>query len=420
MRVTDLLHIPAKLYGSSLHRNAAFMMGNFVATAAFGFFFWTAAARLFPDRVVGLASATFSAMNLVMMIAGLGMGIGLVKYMAPSTRRRELVATAFSVTGLAALAISSIFLLGVPLWAPALDFMVASPIWVAVFVASSVPWVWGPILDQTFIACRKAHLALARNAALGSGKLALLLLASGLGIAGILASWIIALLASVLLAMLLLPRVTGFAFPLPFPNIGEFRRMFSFASANYAAGFLHMLPTTIMPLMVAGILGEEMTAYYYVSWMIASALFIIPTSIGTSYLAEGSANPHRIEEDFRQALAFAYSLTLPGAAMVWLLANHLLGLFGEAYALNAAVLLRFAVLSIPAYTFNHVFIARKNVEKRLSWVVGGNVIVTLFMLPVAAWGLPRLGLVSVAYGFGAGHLAFFAVALFVTVKQERS
>jgi hypothetical protein len=43
--------------------------------------------------------------------------------------------------------------------------------------------------------------------------------------------------------------------------------MFSFLFANYLAGLLNAVPTTVISFVVANILGEEMTVYYYVAKM---------------------------------------------------------------------------------------------------------------------------------------------------------
>jgi len=41
----NILDIPLRIYRSSLHRNASFLIANYAAGAGLGFFFWTTAAE---------------------------------------------------------------------------------------------------------------------------------------------------------------------------------------------------------------------------------------------------------------------------------------------------------------------------------------------------------------------------------------
>ncbi len=57
---------------SELYRDSFFLMAANVANAAFGFLFWTAAARLYEPQDVGFAAAIISGVSLVAMLAVLG------------------------------------------------------------------------------------------------------------------------------------------------------------------------------------------------------------------------------------------------------------------------------------------------------------------------------------------------------------
>jgi len=414
--VVFIFDIPLRIYRSSLHRNAGFLIANYAVGAGLGFFFWTVAARVFPAATVGLASATVSAMGLVFTISGLGLGIGLVRFLPPSQNKQQLVGTALTISATVAVCISAVFLSGLSLWAPKIVFLTETPIVSLIFAVSSIPWVWASLIDQGFVALRKSHFSLLRNIISQAGKLILLLVVGVTGALGIFGVWAAALVVSVVLAFFIFYKVSGFGFPTPSLNIEEFRKMFSFSSANYLAGFLYTSPATVMPLVVTGFLGAEMTAYYYVSWMIATALFVIPTSIGTSYLAESASTPEKRDQDFKRAIKFAYTLTIPLAITIYIFADKILLLFGETYSDNATSFLRLLVLVIPAYAFNHVFIARKNVVKELGWVVGGNIVVTTILFAVTSYGLKSWGLSAIAYGFIAGHIAFLALSLTNTFR----
>jgi hypothetical protein len=65
---------------SSLYNNAFYLMLNTACTSVLGFVFWYVMARYFSSSDLGIGSALNSASGLVASFAGLGLGIGLVRF----------------------------------------------------------------------------------------------------------------------------------------------------------------------------------------------------------------------------------------------------------------------------------------------------------------------------------------------------
>src|SRR5438270_7077568 len=80
--------------------NAGSLIGTSVVTSALGFTYWWLAARQFPPRVVGLASASISAMTLLGTFGILGLGTLLIGEL-PRQKGKEasLISTALIVVG---------------------------------------------------------------------------------------------------------------------------------------------------------------------------------------------------------------------------------------------------------------------------------------------------------------------------------
>lgn len=87
---------------SSLYNNAFYLMLNTVCTSVLGFVFWVMMARYFSSSDVGIGSALNSASGLVASFAGLGLGIGLVRFV-PKLKEGvvRLINSAFTLAGVA-------------------------------------------------------------------------------------------------------------------------------------------------------------------------------------------------------------------------------------------------------------------------------------------------------------------------------
>lgn len=75
-------------------------------------------------------------------------------------------------------------------------------------------------------------------------------------------------------------------------------------------------PTQVLPLLVTAFLSAKMNAWFYVSWMIVSFVFIIPGALTTVLHAMNSAQP--------ATLAHKARVTIGLAALTGVLANVVL------------------------------------------------------------------------------------------------
>ena len=67
-----------------LYKNSYFLMARAAATAALGLVFWIVVARFYSPAEVGLAAALISATGLLIVFSKLGLGLGLMRYLAKS------------------------------------------------------------------------------------------------------------------------------------------------------------------------------------------------------------------------------------------------------------------------------------------------------------------------------------------------
>ena len=106
------------LLGQPLFANAGYLTGVSLVGALAGFLFWSLAARLYRPQEVGVASAVISAAALLAVVASLGVGMGLIRFLPEARRPRRLLNSAFTLNTLVALLVAGVYLAGLPLWSP--------------------------------------------------------------------------------------------------------------------------------------------------------------------------------------------------------------------------------------------------------------------------------------------------------------
>jgi len=358
------------LYRISLYRNAFYLLVSNLAVPAIGFVFWIIAARVYSTGDVGIASALTSALGVVWLIANLGLGAGIVRFLPKAGQNASrMINTVFTITGLASIIVSGVFIAGLSFWSPELSFLQHSYAYLFAFIAFAVCNALMAMSDWPFIAYRRSNFTLVKGLIFGLLRLPLVVvLAACFGAFGfgIFASW--GLSSAVTLAVSLfifLPRVQPGYRPVPALGRGVLRQIFGYSIANQLSTVLWFIPTSVLPLMVLNILGTEANAYFYVAWTVGNVLASVPIAVSSSLFAEGSHAEQHIIADTLRALKLAFLILVPAVILVVALADKLLWLFGGSYSQNGATLVRILALSSLPLAVNYIYMSMLRVQMRL-------------------------------------------------------
>lgn len=388
-----------------LYTSTFYLWANAAGAAVAGFAFWALVARVYDADDVGLGSAALSALTLLAMFSHLGLGLGLIRFLPESgTRGPRLVNAVFATSAAAAVVLSAVFLAGVPLWAPRLDFLLEQPLYTVAFISLVVAATLYIVQTHVFLAIRKAKYILVQGVFVQLSRLALpALMAAFFGAFGVVASGGIgAALGAVIGFALLAKGLPGYR-PRGVANPASVFKLFPFSVANYVADSLLLTPGLILPLVVLGLLGSTEAAYFYMAWFLGYLLTSASAYLALSLFAEGSHDPGALRVLSRNAVLGGLAVATLGAMFLLLLGDKLLLAFGQDYATGGATLLRIVALAaLPAAVVN-VYLGALRVTKRIGElvVIAGVVAVTTVVLSCAL--LPVMGLAGAGVGHGLGQ-----------------
>lgn len=398
-RMKEVIRVP-------LYSNALFLMGASVFSSLIGFVFWLVAARFYPDEAVGLASALISAMGLAVSFSKLGLELGLVRFLKRhSEDPKAIINTVFTVGLLASVAAALIFVAGLDLWSPALLFIRETPLYLFAFVFFCAVSSLNNLSDHSFIASRRSGFVVASGLIFGILKVILAIaLATFLTSFSIFASWGIGMTAAVIISIfVLLPiaqRGYRFAVTIKKKILGD---MLGYSFANYISMLLWGTPALIFPLMVVNLLGAEANAYFYIGWAVSNVIVMIPQSVTTSLLAEGSYDETNLKTHILRSLKIIFLLLVPAVVAVLLLADKLLWLFGTQYSASATELVRIMTLAVLPLAVNILYLNIKRVQKDLKMIVGMPAFIAVISIVLALILLPQIGFNGVGIAWLAAH-----------------
>jgi O-antigen/teichoic acid export membrane protein len=367
----------------TLYRNAIYLISTTIVGGGFGFFFWFIAARFYTPDEVGVASAVISSMLLLAMLGSLGFRMALIRFLPTSSRSKgyDMINSCFTIGILLSVVLGVAFWLLRDVVASSLVYLLDDPVFVVIFIIFTTTTTLISLSDGVFISKRVAKYVLFRDFVYGLLKIPLPVFLIVFGASGIFYSWGISATLLFLFSMVFfMPKAVKGYRPRFMVEWGVIKDMVHFSVGNHLAGIFTSAPGFVLPLMIANMLAPSMAAYFYVSWMMMSLVYVIPIAMSSSFLAEASLDESRVKEQTLKSFKFIFVLLIPAILFVYVLADRLLSLFGAEYSENAVGLLRLLALAGIPLAFNMVYVTIKNIRKEIKAVVIINGVIAVSAL----------------------------------------
>lgn len=402
------------LYTDPLYRNSIALMLNSAVSAFFGLLFWIVAARTMPVKEIGLATAAISTALLIVGLSRLGLDAGLVRYLPESKNKNGLFSTIVLVTLVLALVITSVFMLWINIFSPALSFLQEGwflPIFFAYIVVTSINY------DQNiaFISIRRADLSLIQSLLLGA-RIPILLLMTSIGVFGIFSSLVIVYLMTFIFGFFVLKRY-GLFLSKGF-DIDSIRNKMKFSLGNYTAGIFAMAPTTIIPIMILNTIGAEGNAYFYVAYSVAGLLSMIPNAVSMSLFVEGS-HSLPLKESVAKSFKLITLFMVPTLMFMYFFGDRLLQLFSREYYEQSFEILQLLVVSSIFSAVTSIYLSIKKIQRDVKMINYMNIVLSVMLIGFGYVSLLKYGLLGLGYAWLGVNVVVCILVCGLAVKSER-
>ena len=384
---------------SDLLTNASALIATTSVTSGLGFVYWALAARLFNQRSVGYGSAAISAMTLLGTIGVFGLGTVLIGELPRRKRRAGLVAAALITASVGSLIVGLGFAFIAPHVSGHLDGIGGTPGRVALFAAGVMATAATLVLDQATIGLLRGGIQLTRNVTYAVAKLLILPVASLIlhdefGV-GITFSWAASIAIS-LIPVIIYLKFTNVPI-LPRPDWRLLKGLGKTAMVHNWLNLAISAPFFLMPVLVTVIVSPSANAAFYVAWMLAGFLYLIPANLSMVLFAIAAADPVIIAQKLRFSLRLSLIIGIIGMAILGAGAHLILGIFGANYVRTATLPLLLLVIGyLPMVPRTH-FIAVCRAQGRIPWAAVVLTIGAAIEVIAAVVGGKLAGLVGLSF-----------------------
>ena len=392
------------------------LIGGRVITMGLGFFFWLLAARLFTPSDVGLAVGAISAVMLTTQLALLGLGSSVVAYFPRYERApAALLNTALTLVVACSFVTGAVFLVAAGGVFDELDVVATEPLFAVSFIAMSVLGTAGLLFDQVSTAVRRGDQVLFRAVLFGIINLTLLggLAAAAIGsAAAIFSTWVGGSVVACVYALVQLRRSPARYAYRPGGDRSLARGLVGVGLPNHALTLAERAPGLVLPIVVTELISPAANAAWYMAWMMAFVLYIIPIQVGMTTFAEAAHEPDALRGLIRRGLRSSLALGVAGIFVVAATGPYVLRILGDAYAAQGSTPLRILVLAVIPMAFLQSYFVHCRSLGRFREATGTGVVVGAVSVAAAVLVAPSAGLEGIAIAWlaaqslGAGWAAW--------------
>jgi O-antigen/teichoic acid export membrane protein len=411
-----------RVRSDSLVRNSLYLMCSTIMTAGLGYVFWALAAHAFTSQEVGIGSAVISLCSTTALLTYLGSSATLIERLPARERSSEwtmaLVRVSLPTAGVTALVTAAAVVL---LSSRDYRLYFSGPLPVFVAIIGAVSWTLVNLIGSAFVAARRAGRLLTIQTLISVAKILFVveLAATRAGATGLVNAWAASAVLGVGLGVAWLVPGMGLG-RRPGPRTrrrpattADFRRRRYRrpshrrpATPPSARSVRHLLgqhltsvggavTPLVLPVLVVVRLGGAQNAYFYITWMMGAAFFMVSPSVAQAVFAEGVRAGSDLRSVVAKALRIIAVLLFPAMVVMIVGGRLILRLFGTPYAAAGYGLLILLAISAVPDAVSNVAVAVCRVTRRLGYSSALNVGILVTTL-TGAWVLmPRMGIAGV-------------------------
>ncbi len=391
-----------KYYADELHRNSFFLMGSTGVMAVVGFLFWIIASRFYSPAAIGIGGSFVSLTNLLQGIASLGLPITLIRFLPRSQKPDLKISSAITITGFSSLIISILFYFISKAWLPEIHTLISNPVMWSVFAICVILGTWQQIENSIFIAYNRAHWIFIESIVYSILKVILVLPLAFLQGFGIFISQAGSLALAAIASLTVHIQKYKINF---FQGIhgNVIQELGKYTAVSYLVGLTNGVPAQILPAMIAGSLGPDSAAHFFLALMMVNLITIVPQASSQTLFATASANPQLMRSLTIKSLKTQVVLVLIAFTGLWIFGGWILFVFGSTYAADTTPVLRILSFSVfpilVAAPLNTRLRVRKELKKlAIITVLGATSVITSCFIG------SKYGLNGVAYGYVFGQI----------------
>jgi O-antigen/teichoic acid export membrane protein len=407
----------------SLYRNAGYLLGVNLIGAIISFVFWVVSARIYSQEQIGFASSIISISSFLAIVSGLGVGPGLIRHLSSENDPVPLLKTTIINNLILSLLVGGIYLFISLNNSSKFSELIRNDLIMSTgFIFFLSLMSLSSLVQFSFQGFRESRFAFWHIILWDVLGLLFLVVFYNLGFQNIGIVPIQALslfIANIISYFYFLPRIIKrYSFKFEY-SFGLFSKLLPYSIGSFGADLLYRAPLLVTPMIVLNIVDAKASANVYFAWMMGWMITSPGQSLAASVFSEGSNDPHQLINLITKSLKNAILVTFLISIIIFFISPQLLLIFGKAYSIDAANVLKWLASSAIFVVLNSLYFAILKVNKRIKELISVSLLSALVYLGITIYFLGKVGIVSTGIGWFFSQLiiSVFALKTLIVLKN---
>lgn len=371
----------------TFYLNFLFISSSSLINAAIGFLFYLIAARYYTKDELGIFIGIISIINIVLLMTRFGLDQSIIRFL-PQKYPNSIDLTSILVTTASSAFFMVIILSNIELVSQQLSIVRTH--WI-VYIILTVINSFFLQLGASLLAMRKGNYYFILNNILIL-KLIFLIIFSSFGVLGLIFSYMVPYLFSVIIGIIIINSKFKIIFNLKF-----LKNFFLFSFENYLIAMFMAIPPLLIPIFILNKMGPESTTHYYISYAIVSLLFSITASLASSLYIEG-CNRKSIRSPLIACIKITYIFLVISITSLYVIGDRIFIIIASDYIEILSLLKIMSISSFFAVGYQIYFTI-----KRIEGDIKGITILSLMMSAIiisSSYILMNIyGLIGIGYAW---------------------
>jgi O-antigen/teichoic acid export membrane protein len=385
------------------------------------YLYWFILTKFYSSSDIGTAGTLLNLIIWISLFLRFGLDDSLRRFLPELNKDKYQILSAILIfVSVLTLTISPLFFLFSSFFIPNLYLINQNLLFLIIITLFTLESSILAILSGIFIGEKSTFWVSMQSVIISSVRIILVIFFVKFGFEGIIFSSGLSWLVSLIILVFVVKKYLKYKFELKiFSKINKIKEISFYSLNSYLVLIISSLPISFLPIIILFHFNSNYVAYFQLSWMISSSVYIIPSSFFISFITSSVGKSiFEIKKNLIFSIIIIFSFYFIFILFILLFGKLFINFFGTEYTNNSYDLLLLFTITGIIMTLNGANFAKFRLKKKLKKEVIANLAIVSMTFFGVLFFIDTIGLISIGYFCFISQFSVFLILFFIEFSEN--